>query len=143
MRSLSMLFVSLVVAASPAVFAQQQHPVAAPASIDADDAPAMNCEAMMQEMHASSKAMDDRLQQLVDEMNKASGSAKVDRMAAVLNELVTQRRQMREQMMTMMPKMMGHMSQHMQSGMMQGMASSMAGCPMMRSGQAVPGEHKH
>ena len=143
MRSLTLLFLTLLVAFSPAASAQHQHPAAAPAPTAATDAPAMNCEAMMQEMHASSKAMDDRLQQLVDEMNKAKGSAKVDRVAAVVNELVTQRKQMREQMMTMMPKMMGHMSQHMQGGMMQGMASSMEGCPMMKSGQKPAEEHKH
>lgn len=143
MRSLSMLFVSLVVAASPALFAPHQHPAAAPAPAATGQTPAMNCEAMMKEMHASSKAMDDRLQQLVDKMNKAKGSAKADRMAAVLNELVTQPKQMREQMTAMVPKMMGHMSQHVQSGMMQGMANSMAGCPMMQSGQRSAPEHKH
>lgn len=143
MRSLSILFVTLAFAISPAVFAQHQHPTPAPAPGAAAAAPAMNCEAMMHEMHASSKAMDDRLQQLVAQMNQATGSAKVDRMAAVVNELVTQRKQMREQMMTMMPKMMSHMSQHMQSGMMQGMAKSMASCPMMQGGQAASDEHKH
>jgi hypothetical protein len=143
MRSLTLLFLTLLVAFSPAASAQHQHPAAAPAPTAATDAPAMNCEAMMQEMHASSKAMDDRLQQLVDEMNKAKGSAKVDRVAAVVNELVTQRKQMREQMMTMMPKMMGHMSQHTHDGMMQGMATSMEGCPMMKSGQKSAEEHKH
>jgi TolA-binding protein len=143
MRSLTLLFLTLLVAFSPAASAQHQHPAAAPASTAATDAPAMNCEAMMQEMHASSKAMDDRLQQMVDEMNKAEGSAKVDRMASVITELVTQRKQMREQMMKMMPKMMGHMSQHMQGGMMQGMSSSMEGCPMMKSGQKSTAGHEH
>jgi polyhydroxyalkanoate synthesis regulator phasin len=142
MRSLSLLFLTLLIAISPAAYAQHQHPAAAPAPAAATDAPSMNCEAMMQEMHASSTAMDDRLQQLVDDMNKAKGAAKVDRMAAVLNEMVTQRKQLREQMTAMMPKMMSHMSQHMQSGMMQGM-SSMDGCPMMKSGQKSAEEHKH
>ena len=92
----------------------------------------MNCQAMMEKMQSSAKAMDDRLQGLVDDMNKARGSAKVDRMAAVINELVSQRKQMREQMMTMMPQMMGHMMQHMQSGMAKGMAEEMKTCPMMQ-----------
>ena len=143
MRYVSLLFLTLLFVISHMVYAQHQHPAPAPAPASATDAPAMNCEAMMQEMHASSAAMDDRLQQLVDEMNKAKGSAKVDRMASVINELVTQRKQMREQMMTVMPKMMGHMSQHTHDGMMQGMASSMEGCPMMKSGQKSAEEHKH
>lgn len=103
----------------------------------------MDCDAMMQKMEASSKAMDDRLQGLVDQMNGSKGSAKVDRTAAVINELVSQRKQMREQMMTMMPEMMGHMMQHMHSGGME----SMSGCPMMKGsakGDKPPAaEHKH
>ena len=86
-------------------------------------------------------------QTLVDQMNSAKGSAKVDQTAAVINELVSQRKQMREQMMTMMPQMMGHMMQHMHNGMMSGMSQSMSSCPMMKgSAQATPpsgAEHKH
>lgn len=113
-----------------------------------------DCQAMMQKMqamHASAKAMDDRLETLVAEMNKARGSAKVDRMAAVINELVTQRKQMRTDMEAMMPQMMQHMMQHMQSGMMKGMMNgmqSMANCPMMSGAsqaaqQPAAPEHKH
>jgi len=80
-------------------------------------------------------------------MNRAKGSAKVDGMAAVINELVSQRKQMREQMMAMMPRMMGHMVQHMQSGMMSGMSKSISGCPMMKGStkatEPSTGEHKH
>lgn len=97
----------------------------------------MDCQAMMQQMHAGTAEMDQRLKTLVEAMNGARGSAKVDRMAAVVNELVAQRTQMRERMMTMMPMMMQHMSQHMQSGMMKGMSESMSGCPMMQ-GTAKP-----
>jgi hypothetical protein len=93
-------------------------------------------------MQTSQKAMDDRLQGLVDKMNKAHGSAKVDRMAAVSNELVSQRKQMREQMMTMMPQMMGHMMQHMQNGLARGMAEEMKACPMMQmQAQQPPRPH--
>ena len=102
----------------------------------------MDCQAMMEKMQASSKAMDDRLAVLVDAMNKAKGSAKVDRMSAVINEMVTQRKQMRDDMAAMMPQMMNHMTQHMQSGMASGMAQSMAACPMMKS-SAPATEHKH
>ncbi len=110
----------------------------------------MDCQAMMQKMRsmqASEKAMDDRLATLVNDMNKVKGWAKVDRMAAVINEMVTQRKQMRDEMAAMMPEMMNHMMQHMQSGMMSGM-QSMANCPMM-SGASQPteqpaaAEHRH
>ena len=107
----------------------------------------MDCQAMMDKMQASSKAMDDRLATFVDAMNKAKGSAKVDRMAAVINEMVAQRKQMRDDMAAMMPQMMNHMMQHMQSGMMSGMAQSMAACPMMKgsapAAQPSAVEHKH
>ena len=102
-----------------------------------------DCEAMMQKMQGSSKPMDDRLQMLVDDMNRATGSAKVDRMAAVMNELVTQYKAMREHMTTMMPKMTEHMAKHKETGGMQ----AMAGCPMMNGAEkapdATPRAHKH
>ena len=107
------------------------------------------CQAMMQKMqsmHTAQKAMDDRLTALVAEMNTAKGSAKVDRMALVINEMVTQRKQMRDEMIAMMPDTMNHMMQHMQSGMMSGM-QSMANCPMMRGSsqpsQPANKEHEH
>ena len=103
----------------------------------------MDCQAMtqtMQKMDASSKAMDDRMAILVGEMNKAKGSAKVERMAAVINELVTQRKQMRDEMAAMMPQMMNHQMQHMQSGMMGGM-QSMADCPIMGGTASTKGAH--
>src|SRR5579859_2404164 len=118
-----------------------------PQSAQPAEMPPMDCQAMMDKMQASSKAMDDRLATLVDAMNKAKGSAKVDRMAAVINEMVAQHKQMRDDMAAMMPQMMNHMMQHMQSGMMSGMAQAMAGCPMMKgsapAAQPSAVEHKH
>jgi TolA-binding protein len=104
----------------------------------------MDCNAMMQgqdAMKAKMKAMDDQLDKLVADMNAARGSKKVDKMAAVIDELVAQRKQMRDQMQTMMQ----HMMQHMQSGMMKGMMDSMSSCPMMNK-EAAPAaglEHQH
>lgn len=138
MRKATLVFTAVLLIAFSV---SAQHPAGAMAPGKASD---MDCGAMMKEMHASSKAMDDRLQNMVDDMNKAKGTAKVDRMAAVINELTTQRKQMREQMMTMMPKMMGHMSQHMQTGMMSGMKSM--SCPMMDAAAKspdAPPAHKH
>jgi hypothetical protein len=85
------------------------------------------------EMMATMETMDARLDELVKKMNAATGSRKADAVAAVVNELVAQRKQMREHMMAMQPKMMKHMMEHMQTGMMKGMADSMSECPMMKS----------
>ena len=133
---------ALALLLTPALFAQ----------MPAGEKPSMkpDCAAMMQEHDAMQKhmaEMDAKLQTLVDEMNKAKGSAKVDKTAAVVSELVAQRAMMEKQMMEMHPKMMEHMMAHMQSGMMKGMADSMSGCPMMKEGEKAPAppaaEHKH
>jgi len=63
-----------------------------------DTTRAMRREMMMQQVQAA----DARLDKLVSEMNRATGSKKVEAMAAVINEMVAQRRQMRAHMMQMM-----------------------------------------
>ncbi len=78
----------------------------------------------MQKMPAALKEMDDRLAPLVADMNKATGAEKVDRMAAVLNEMTAQRKQMHDQISGMM------------SGMMQGGGGGMS-CAM---GGGAPGK---
>jgi len=126
----------------PSLFAQMP---------DAQKATMMpDCAAMMQQHEAMQKhmaEMDSKLQALVDDMNKAKGSAKVDKTAAVISELVAQRSMMAKQMMDMHPKMMEHMMEHMKSGMMKGMADSMSSCPMMKESEKAPvppaEEHKH
>jgi hypothetical protein len=57
----------------------------------------MRREMMMQQVQAA----DARLEKLVSEMNRATGSKKVEAMAAVINEMVAQRKQMRAHMMHM------------------------------------------
>ena len=52
-------------------------------------------------MMKDSAAMDAKLQALVDDMNKAEGQAKIEKMAAVINELVSQRAAMQSQMKSM------------------------------------------
>jgi septal ring factor EnvC (AmiA/AmiB activator) len=89
-----------------------------------------SCEAMMaqhQKMMEEMKAMDARLEGLVQKMNAAQGQAKTDATAATVTELVQQRRTMHERMMTMHQGMMGHMMGHMAEG-----KESMAACPMMK-----------
>jgi predicted CoA-binding protein len=93
------------------------------------------------EMMAKMEAMDSRLDDLVKKMNAAKGGRKADAVAAVVNELVAQRKQMREQMMAMQPEMMKHMMEHMRMGMMKGMEDSMAKCPMMKS--MAPAKDSH
>jgi septal ring factor EnvC (AmiA/AmiB activator) len=89
-----------------------------------------SCEEMMarhQKMMDEMKAMDARLDGLVQKMNTAQGQAKVDAMAAAVTELVQQRKTMHERMMTMHQGVMGHMMGHMAEG-----KESMAACPMMK-----------
>jgi hypothetical protein len=64
-------------------------------------APHMTDRATMMKMMASSEA---RLDQLVRGMNQATGPRKVQAMAAVINELVAQRKLMRAHMRGMMDR---------------------------------------
>jgi len=80
-----------------------------------------------QKMMADMQAADTRLDDLVAKMNAASGTDRIAPTAAVVTELVEQRRRHREAMMGMQQRMMGHMMQHMQAG-----KGSMAECPMMK-----------
>jgi Skp family chaperone for outer membrane proteins len=95
------------------------------------------CEAMMakrQEMQDKLQAMDATLDKLVAEMNAAKESKEPDAlekpMAAVINELVAQRKASRAMMMEMQPVMMAHMMHHMD---MHGTRGRME-CPMMKKG---------
>lgn len=88
------------------------------------------CQAMMAEhdkMMADMKAADQRLDALVAKMNAASGQQKTDATAAVVSEIVAQRKTMHASMMKMHDGMMKHTMEHMQAG-----TESMAMCPMMK-----------
>lgn len=88
------------------------------------------CKAMMadhEKMMADMKAADERLDALVATMNAAPVTEKADATAAVVSEMVAQRRAMRDGMMKMQHEMMAHMTEHMQAG-----KDSMAMCPMMK-----------
>jgi hypothetical protein len=139
-RTIPVLLVSFVGAVT--LWAQQPTPPPPAAQkMEMPGMPGMMDEKMMEEsmmahhkeMMAKMEAMDSRLDDLVKKMNAAKGSRKADAVAAVVNELVAQRKQMREQMMAMQPEMMKHMMEHMRMGMMKGMEDSMAKCPMMKS----------
>ncbi len=97
------------------------------------------CQAMMakkQEMQDKCQAMDATLDRLVAEMNAAKDSKEPDAlekpMAAVINELVAQRKASRAMMMEMQPAMMAHMMHHMHT---HGTKGAME-CPLMKTGTA-------
>jgi hypothetical protein len=77
---------------------------------------------MMEKMQADTKAMDDELDGLVATMNLATGSDKMDAMAAVITKMAQQRRTMDQKMAAMQKSMMQGMRGH---GMMGGMGSGM------------------
>ena len=122
---------AVVISAAPGLAAQtphEQHTATAkakpPSGMEA------KCQAMMAEkekMMADVKVADQRLDDLVATMNTASGMDKMAATAAVVSEMVTQRRTMRDGMMKMQEDMMGHMMEHMRAG-----TASMASCPMMK-----------
>jgi phage-related minor tail protein len=66
----------------------------------------MQMMAMHNQMMAEMKAMDANLDLKVAAMNAAKGGAKVDAMAAVINEMVSQHKQMMAKMMGMHEPMM-------------------------------------
>ena len=77
-----------------------------------------------QQLMQNMTAADQRLSELVAKMNAATGDKKVDAMAAVITELVAQRKQMQEQMRmqgSMMDQMMSRMAtMHGSGGMTKG-----------------------
>ena len=123
---------AVVISAVPGLAAQKaQEPHHAATELKPPSGMMAKCQAMMAErekMMTDMKAADQRLDDLVASMNSASGTEKMAATAAVVSEMVTQRRTMREGMMKMQEGMMGHMMEHMQAG-----KDSMGMCPMMKS----------
>ena len=136
--------VAVVISPSPGLAAQAspEHQHAATAKATPQSGMAAKCQAMMAEhdkMMAETKAADLRLDGLVASMNAAKGQPKVDATAALVTELVAQRKTMHDGMMKMQPGMMAHMMEHMQEG-----KDSMAMCPMMKMMKSKPmGGMKH
>ena len=122
----------IALSSTPMVSAQTapQHKPAATA--DAKPAAGMpaKCQAMMAErekMMADMKVADQRIDDLVAKMNNASSAEKTAATAAVVTEMVAQRRAMRDGTMKMQHGMMGHMMEH-----QHGRKGSMGACPMMK-----------
>jgi hypothetical protein len=100
MKRTTLLFLVGLALGPGLVFARPPgHPPGTPAM-------AARCHEMMTDM----KAMDARLDEKLGAVNAAQGEAKVDAMATLLNEIVSQRKAMHEKMVGMPP---------------------MVGCPMM------------
>jgi hypothetical protein len=110
-------------------------------TVDEGHAAAMMAE--RQQMMAAMHAMDQKLKDLVAQMDAATGTKKADAIAAVVKELVTERTNMSGRMMMMQDGMMQHMMQHMmsmQGGMMSMMnrgdqssaMPSLENCPVMK-----------
>ena len=123
---------ALIIVASPGLAAQTAHDPQHAATDKAKPASGMAAKdhAMMAErdkMMAEMKAADQRLDGLVAKMNTASGAEKTTATAAVVTEMVAQRRTMGDGMMKRQEGMMAHMMEHMQEG-----KDSMAMCPMMK-----------
>jgi hypothetical protein len=101
-----------------------------------------HCKQMMtmhNQMMADMKAMDAGLDQKVAAMNAAKGNAKVDAMAAVINEMATQRKQMMAKTSSMRDQTMAHMGEHMAQSDSPAMRQSMAQCPMMKGMKGMKG----
>ncbi len=79
---------------------------------------------MMQKMQADTKAMDDELDGLVATMNQATGSGKMDAMAAVITKMAQQRKIMDQKMAAMQKSMMPGMMGGMGSGMKMPLATA-------------------
>jgi hypothetical protein len=97
-----------------------------------------NQQMMMQKMQES----DVRLDRLVSQMNQSTGNKKVQAMAAVINEMVAQRRQMRGYMREMMQA--GGMREQGgggRQGMMQNMQPTGPDTAPMRSPAGDSGNH--
>ena len=132
---------AVVIAAAPVLAAQapQEHQHATEQATAQPDMMA-KCQAMMADrdkMMAEMKASDERLDDLASKMSAASGPEKVDAIAVVVSETVSQRRTMREGMMKMQGGMMAHRMEHMQAG-----PDSMTMCPMMKTMKPM-GDAKH
>jgi len=95
---------------TPAAPAQTQAP---PDKQGMSEKQMKECDEMMSRM----KEMDARLDAKVAAMDAAKGDQKVEAMAAVIKEMVSQRKEMQEHMMKMHDMRKGHMMEHMKPGM--------------------------
>ena len=133
---LSALALGAALTSGVALWAQQDEKTTPPEMPEA-------CREMMarhQQMQERAKAMDQRLDELVARMNTANGDAKTAATAAVVSELVAQRKQMRADMMPMCGGMMEHMMGHDSAG---GTMEGMEGMEHPRGAREQGGKGMH
>ena len=129
----------IVLASSGLLLAGQQHGQQPDQAARAPQTPEQmqeHCQMMaqhMEEAHQKMEQMDRQLQDKLTAMRNARGDDRVDAMAAVVEELVTQRQQMHEQHRGMMHGAMQHMGKHAAIGMQGQAQSAMMHCPMMQA----------
>lgn len=130
------VLVLVCIAVMPAfVFSQQtatpaapphDHGATAPTEGKKDAAMMEKCKAEHEKRMAQMKAMDIRLDEKIAVMNSSKGDQKVEAMAAVINELVSQRKEMRERFGAM------HHGDGMKHPMMGQEGFMPMDCPMMK-----------
>ncbi len=106
---LSVVSVAVFVGAVFAQGAREQAQSASGAATSAMKLPETGMMAERKKMMADAQAAEKRLDELVAKMNASQGTAKIDQIAAVVNELVAQHKRMREGMMSMPGGMMQRM----------------------------------
>jgi hypothetical protein len=120
---MSFLLVLAVLIMPLGLFAQQEKTQTPPAPVQTQAPPEHKqgmSEKQMKEhddMMSRMKEMDARLDAKVAAMDAAKGDQKVEAMAAVIKEMVSQRKEMQEHMMKMHDMREGHMMDHMKHGM--------------------------
>lgn len=145
MKTITTFLLSTCILAGTSVFAEIQKdepPAKESAGAEAapkpksssDDDACHHAMDMHKKMAEHMKAMDKKLDDLVSKMNAATGPAKADATAAVVNELVHQRKEMHEMMMKMHHGDMRHMMHHMHHG---------EECPMMKDSDEEHEHHEH
>jgi hypothetical protein len=102
-----------------AVWSPSLHSAEHPSEHPSAKAAVKSCQAMTaekQKLMADLKAQDAELTKQVARMNSAPANRKVDRMAAIITRMVTQRTVMNARQGTLQEGMMQHMVQHIQMG---------------------------
>ena len=148
MTAMALLLAGVAIVQAQTGASQPQRPM----MVDETQAASMMAE--RQKMMANMRAMDQKLNDLIAQIDAARGDdAKIEAVAAVVKQLVAQRTQMHSQMEAMQTRMMDHMMEHMMSmqggmmGMMNrgqtGAMQPMSNCPMMKELSKEPEDADH
>jgi hypothetical protein len=172
MKRVMILFLALAFVFSPLLLFAQQTAPSAPGGVTEAQPPGRphgggsggqhgqmmqkrkGMQAKHQQAQEDMQAMDARLDEKIAAMNNAKGDQKMSAMADVINELASQRKEMRDKFSNMhqakMCGMMGKMGMHGQGGGQGGGMGMGACCPMMQQqgqqgdadlGSAHEGDH--